>query len=456
LNSAGLAHAIAETLYLVGDRLPAETRRRALAALDQRIFAPMRVSYATGQGQTWLKVESNWNPVCLAGVTGAALAVLPDRPERARFVAAAEHYSDYYLASFTDDGYDLEGIGYWAYGFDRFAMLREELWGATEGKLDLFDHPKTHRAALFGREFQMLPGNYADFGDARFLTKRSESLIAYIESTFGLPATTKARVSLGGSVESEALARFPYPSQLKNTGIIGQEPSALRTYYEEAGVLVARPAPGGELAITVKAGGNGPHSHNDIGSYAIGLGATQPVGDPGGPLFYNSTTFTAHRFDSKLLNSWGHPVPVIGGKLQLNATKVHPAILDKQFTASKDTISMDLTKAYDSPGLRRVVRTVVYSRGAGGSIQIEDKFDLAGPTSIEESLPTHETCKQIDANTLEFTLDGKRLRATIQAPSDLEVRQEAVNEYGNPFTHVGVRLQLQESGTVIIRFTPVH
>jgi hypothetical protein len=48
LNSADLAHTIAETLYLLGPQLPEATRRHVMNALEQRIFAPMRESFATG------------------------------------------------------------------------------------------------------------------------------------------------------------------------------------------------------------------------------------------------------------------------------------------------------------------------------------------------------------------------------------------------------------------------
>jgi hypothetical protein len=166
-------------------------------------------------------------------------------------------------------------------------------------------------------------------------------------------------------------------------------------------VLVARPAAGGRLAVTIKAGGNGSHSHNDIGSFAIGLGATQPLGDPGGPYFYTSRTFTADRYQSRLLNSYGHPVPVVAGRLQLDATKVHAPVLKTQFTDATDTMTIDLTNAYDSPGLRRLERTMRFSRAGDGAVEIEDRFELNGAAEVEESLPTHGAWKQLDAQTLE-------------------------------------------------------
>jgi hypothetical protein len=76
---------------------------------------------------------------------------------------------------------------------------------------------------------------------------------------------------------------FPIPSARHDKAVGGGELVGLRTYYADYGVLVSRPAPGGNMGVTIKAGGNRSHSHNDIGSFSIGLRDTQILGDPGGP-----------------------------------------------------------------------------------------------------------------------------------------------------------------------------
>jgi len=458
LNSADLAHTIAETLYLLGDKLPESTRTHAMAALDQRIFAPMRATYVADKGQTWLHNTANWNAVCLKGVTGAALAVLPSREDRALFVAGAEHYIGYYRQGFNNDGYGAEGLGYWNYGFSHYAELREILWQATGSKLDLFSDPKMQKVALFGAQFAMFPGNSADFGDSHYMVQPDANLMAYINRIFGLgltaaqPSTAHAPGSLTLAVEDA----FPNPaSELHgDSAQSGASLIGLRTWYPDEGVLVSRPAPGGRLAATIKAGGNTGHSHNDVGSFVIGLGATQPVGDPGGPSYYTAETFSSKRLTSRLINSYGHPVPVIGGQQQLDATEVHATVLKTDFTPEQDTITIDMTPAYRVPTLRRFERTMRYSRKGAGSVEIEDSFDLSAPTDIEESLPTHGTWQQLDPHTLLFTAGSERLRVAIDAPSALTVSQEKIDDYANPFTRVAVRLHLEGSGKVTVRFTP--
>jgi hypothetical protein len=185
------------------------------------------------------------------------------------------------------------------------------------------------------------------------------------------------------------------------------------------------------------------------------MGTVQPVGEPGGPKFYTGATFGAHRLDSKLLNSFGHPVPEIGGALQLDATKVKVSVTAHDFSDAEDRFTIDMTNAYDVPALKRVTRTLVHSRADAGSVEIADDFDLAQPTEIIESLPTHGTWKQIDAHTLVFSLGGEDVRAVVDAPVPVTFTETKVDEYANPFTRVEIHAPLAASGKITIRFTPV-
>lgn len=460
LNAANLGHVVAETLYLLGDQIPSPVRQRAMAALNRHMFLPVLHSLSGVAPDFWLRVDDNWNAVCLGGVTGAALAVLPDRDERAVFVAAAEHFSSYYLNSTLKSGYDVEGIGYWSYGFRYYLELREELWAATRGSIDLFDNPRARRMALFGFQFAMLPGVYADFGDARFMAKPDAALLASIDRDFNLHAFNDDYAIL--HAESHGHLFFAVRAGFLNHSIRESQDESLdkliglHTYYRDAGVLVERPMDPNGLAITIKAGGNGAHSHNDIGSYSIGLMGTQPVGDPGGPFYYTADTFTSKRFNSKLLNSYGHPVPEIDGTLQVDATKVHPKILSVHFSPSEDHIVMDISSAYRDLKLKRLLRTMYYRRGGAGEVEIDDKFEIKRPSDIVESFPTHGTMQQIDSRTFELDLEKAHVLVTIDAPTELTLTEKHIDEYGVSFIRIGIGAHLAHSGTIRMIFKPIE
>jgi hypothetical protein len=465
LNAADMADTLAETLYLLGDKVPAATRTHVLAEMERHIFAPLRTSFAQGKdvdnhsdGHWWLHADMNWNAVCLKGSTGAALAVLPDKNDRALFAAAAEHYIDHYDRSFAADGYDTEGLGYWNYGFSHFIELRQNLLRATSGKADLLQARNMKKVALFGIEWPMMPGNSAAYGDAGTMPQADKHLIAVIAHIFQIPGLSTSMALDNVSMQHVGLTTltadlFPVPGDQLPTPAELAHPS-LATLYGDTGLLVSRPAPGQDFAVTFKGGGNTDHSHNDIGSWVIAMGNTQPLGEPGGPHFYNQATFGPHRLDFKLMNSFGHPVPEIGGHLQLDATKVKVPIVGHSLGKQSDSLAIDMTPAYNAPELKKLVRTLTHSRAGKGSVTIADAFDLNKPTEIVEALPTHGTWQKIDAKTLLFTYEGRQVRAVVDAPVPVTFTESKVDEYNNPFTRVEVHVPLAGPGQISIVLTP--
>ena len=189
------------------------------------------------------------------------------------------------------------------------------------------------------------------------------------------------------------------------------EDLSLRSYFDKVGVLVCRPGAtsSNRMSAAIKAGGNGSHSHNDIGSFVISLDGLQPVGDPGGPHAYDNKTFGPERYERLILNSFGHPVPVVDGQLQVDATKVKPKVLETLFQPDWDRISIDMTPAYKVPALRKLTRTMTYSRKEAGKLGIKDEVTFSKPSAFELALTTRWEVVQTDPRTLEFSLDGKKL-----------------------------------------------
>lgn len=463
LNAADMADTLAEALYLLGDRISVATRKHVTEEIERHVFGPMRESFVHGSnaddhnGNWWLYADMNWNAVCLKGVTGAAVATLPRVEDRALFVAAAEHYIQHYEDGFNPDGYDSEGLSYWNYGFSHFVELRENLLRVTSGKIDLLSSARMQKAALFGIEFQMMKDNAAAFGDAGVVPRPDGHLMHTIDRVFRISRESQASSDQKSGLQhlgltSIALDLFPVSGdELPTPPELSQHD--LQTYYADSGVLVSRPAPGQELAVTMKAGGNTTHSHNDVGSFVIGLDGVQPVGDPGGPRYYTGASFGPHRLESKLLNSFGHPVPEIGGHLQLDATRVKVNVLAHSFSTLEDRIVIDLTSAYAIPELKSLTRTVVHNRDGRGAVEITDEFNVTKPTDVIESLPTHGTWKMVDDHTLLFTLEDQRLRVTIEAPEPVTFTDAAVDEYGNSFTRVAAHTLIDKSCKIAMRFT---
>ena len=459
LAASAFAHELAQALYLLGDKLSPGTRARVMAALEQRIFAPLRASFRTGKGNFWLRVEMNWNPVCLDGSVGAALAVLPGREDRALFAAAGEHYGQYYLAGFTADGYCGEGLGYWNYGMSHFLLLREHLWQATGGKVDLFQDAKIRKAALYAIHIEMVNGVYPAIADCRWGTTPSSEILSYLSRALGLGL--KDSEAAWDPFTQRDLAFGPmeiFPNSLRaaKTPSDAGESAALRYFFDQAGVLVCRTRPGAArpMGAVLKGGHNDePHNHNDVGSFTLMVGHEAMVADPGGPWAYNSRTFGPERYTGfKLFSSLGHDVPVVAGRAQIPGRAARARILATHFTEARDEIVMDLAAAYDAPELKKLVRTFVFDRQAS-ALTVTDDFEFSRPARFETALTTRADWRQQAPDQIAFTAGGERIVAEIQAPGAIDLVSETITEDCTPFARLGLKLKTPlAAGQVVVRF----
>ena len=453
LGAASFGADLAEALYLLGDRLDPAVRQELQAALAERIFNPIRHSLATGEGTYWLgsrtaRVQNNWNAVCLAGVVGAACAVLPDRADRALFVAAGEHYSTYFVNGLEADGYCEEGPGYWAFGFGHYAMLRSTLLATTGGRLELFDTVKKRQIAAYGFRIQLASHRVPPFEDCRFGVLADPDVTAYCNQVFGfgVPGGVAHPILAPDHLAALFLPVTPCPPALSLAHSAAAPAASFPgdfSWFKPAGVLVCRPSPGTNhlFSAAIKAGGNGSHSHNDIGSFVIGVGDQILAGDPGGPFAYNNKVFGPERFTYKILNSFGHPVPVVAGQLQSDATRLHPRVTRTHFGAGGEDISIDLKSAYPVPELKSLVRTLHFSRSGPGAVVIEDQVKFSQPMAFSEGLPTLGSVKRLDARTLELSLGGQSVAVTVETPDGFALTSERVEELGAPaFTRLGFDL----------------
>lgn len=463
LMAADTAHELGQALYVLGSKLDDATQAAVRQAIQQRVLDPVRRSYVKGgKDHWWLQADHNWNAVCLKGLTGAALAVLASKEDRAVFMAGAEHYIQRYLSGFPADGYALEGPGYWNYGFSHFVELRELLMQATQGQLDLFAPDKVREIALYGYRYEMAPGQVALFGDAGRSTRMDDFTRAYANQALqlGQPQTLGAQpIGASASANSSPLVQaslklFAKPALALSAAASSSEPMGLHTLFGSVGVLVSRPGSGETLGFAIKAGGNGNHSHNDVGSYAIALGAEQPVGDAGATV-YSSKTFSKERFTIRGINSWGHPVPVVGGQLQQESTKVKAPILAHHLDAQGGMVRIDMKPAYALATLQKLERTAQHTRAPEAKISIEDAFRFQSPQTFETAIISTGQVELLPGNTIDFWQKREHLLATVTASQPFTLSSETVTEEGLTFTRVAVRLvQAASEGFVRIEFRP--
>jgi hypothetical protein len=430
LASSALGWHLATAAWLLSDELSAKTKEMIAANLKRRITDPYR-AMALGQrpANWWVNGSNNWNAVCHAGVVGTALASLDDRADRALFVAAAEQGLRHFLGGFTSDGYCEEGLGYWNYGFGEFVLLAETLAQATAGRLDLLADPAAKGPATFAARLMILNGVYPAFADCPVNPQPSRTLMGYLNRRFDLGLAdwpeAPARDWLSDLPSAmigwlpNSLAKLP-PSTAKPGG------GELRSWFDQAEVLVVRPAAGSacKLAAALKGGLNtGSHNHLDVGSYVVVVDDAAPLVDPGGEV-YTARTFSSHRWESTLLNSFGHAVPRVAGVLQKPGADARAKVLATEFTPETDTYRLDITSCYPVKELIKVERAWTYSRVGEGALTVADHVEFTSPQSFGTALITIGQYKQLDDHTL-LVRDGGQTAQVVFASDAGEVKLTA-------------------------------
>jgi hypothetical protein len=434
LGSSALAWELATVNRILGERLSPATRELIRTNLDRRIFTPFGdMIREKRRGNWWLKGQNNWNAVCLAGVTGTALATLESRQERAWFIAAAEDSVQNFLSGFTPDGYCSEGVGYWNYGFGHYVMLSETIRRNTGGKLDMLAGPRAAKPALFGARTEILAGIYPPIADCSPGSQPSAQLMAYLTNRFDFDFT-------GGTTTGTRASRYAFEALFYADVPPGLPPIPARkeldeldwrTWFPQGGVLICRPGPGNSspFAACLKGGHNDEHhNHNDVGTFMVVSGKTMLLCDPGSEV-YTKRTFSSKRYDSKVLSSFGHPVPVIAGKLQREGAAARAEVLATRFTPEQDTLRLDIKSAYPAPELTRLEREFVFQRGAAPSLTVTDVIGFTKPSTYETALITWGSWKRVSDREFIIRDGADAVRVQIDAGKGaIDVTSETLDE----------------------------
>lgn len=465
LGSSRVGWDLATIKYLLGDKLSPATRQLIHDNVEKRILKPYR-DMVTGERDEngWLRVTQNWNAVCHAGVVGAALAESDSAEDRAWFIAAAQHYLPNFLSGFGKDGYCSEGMGYWNYGFGHYLMLSETVRQSTGGKIDWMAEPGARLPSLFGRRAEIMFGVYPSIADCHPGSRPDPQIDTYICQRFGLSPCTPGRdifTRPSGPLFTTALFSF-LPEQMPkiSSGKLPEE-SPLRTWFSDGGVLICRQKPNIKVpfAVTLKGGNNNEHhNHNDLGSYIVMVNKSTVLIDPGSEV-YTARTFSSKRYESDVLNSFGHDVPVVAGKLQSTGAKFRAEVLRKEFTDEKDTLSLNLAKGYAVPTLKRLERAFTYQRGDKPSLTVLDEVEFTQPETFETALVTWGQWKKVSDKELLFTESTGAVRVKIETggvPFDITSKQlEANVTTATKATRLGLVLkQPVTKGTVRLTITP--
>jgi len=432
LRTAELARKLATIDYVLGDKLTDSTRRLIRQEVNKRALEPFLAMLRTGEKRAfWLERTSNWNAVCLSGVAGAALTLLESPEERALVLAGVEHYIQNYLKGFIDDGFCVEGISYWNFGFRNYIVLAQTIKEATGGRIDMLEGAKIRKVAQMPFRVEMLPGVYPYFSDCRFGYRPEERTLAFVSRRYGLGYQTYEQAF------SEPYCGYDMDilSSLCNSQRVeADEPPPIemrRTWFDKHGVVICRPGPekACRIAVAVKGGHNDEekHNHNDVGTFVVAAGKESLIIDPGLEL-YTARSTSPNRYDSKILSSYGHCVPVVAGQFQSQGRKAQARVVKTEFTPNKDTLVLEISSAYPVTQLEKLQRTYTYRRDGAGSLTVVDEVGFSEPQSFGTALITLSQWEQLDSDSLLMRGEAERLQVDIEASGEFEIEANEIHE----------------------------
>jgi hypothetical protein len=383
----------------LADKLSPEIRKKLAAECLRRVVAPYEKSLAGGSGLCWWRTSPhNWNAVCHAGVLGCALALEPSREKRTKLLLSAEKDLRTYLISFEPDGYCSEGLGYWNYGFGHYAALAEMVHRQTGGALDWFRLPGVQLAALYPRKITLQPGAFPTFADGVPGTKPdlfTQLLVANrLKNPNTGPAGATGPFTWGpGLAYLVALQAF---TPLDWQG--GEDPLPERDEFTAGGLLISRAYDPDKKrviwAAAMKAGHNDEaHNHNDLGTFVLATRQGMPVNDVGQEV-YTARTFGPKRYESRVLGSYGHSVPLIDGKEQSAGLECNARVVSRNFTDDVDEYALDLSRAYPDTKLSSLTRTFRFHRRPEPKLEVMDEFRLRSAGTLGEGIMTLDSVEE--------------------------------------------------------------
>ena len=394
LFAAETGAAFGEISLMLGNRLSPLIRGMMKREVQTRIIDP----FCSGKKFWWQTTTNNWAAVCAGGIATAVWCFRPDifMQLRPRFRDSMDNF----LSGYGDDGFCLEGIDYWIYGFGYFLCYAELERFATNGKYDYFQLPKVRRIATYAQKVIINdPDVTVSFSDGSTRESITAGRLHFLRNEFGddieplspyLPRFVRGCANY--SLASREIAWFD-PS-------MKAAPVRENTSYRAENAqwwIVKDPS----FGFAAKAGNNDePHNHNDIGSFIVAKDGKQVFGDLGSGLYTRQYFRNETRYRIINCSSLGHSVPYFGETVQKYGREYRA----ENVAYGDNTFSFDLASAYGDERLASFSRTFTV---LPEKVTVGDRFDWRGEAPAVERFMLWDEPKLCDGG---FTVRGVTCR----------------------------------------------
>ncbi|MCL4509203.1 MAG: heparinase II/III-family protein [Chloroflexi bacterium] len=440
LFAAETAALLGWTLYLLSDEIGSELPvvvDRVLREEQVRILQP----YRTLDSWRWLgkngRRPNNWNPWIHSNILAVNLLLESDAEVRRATVLRIIEGLDFFLNGYHDDGGCDEGPSYWGRAGGSLYDCLELLRSATAGRLNAFTLPLVQQIGRYPYRVHISGDWYVNFADAPARVyldggilyrygKAIDDPLLEAHGAFTWQQSLVTRQGPGRESIGRMLNNIFFPAPVTPPA---QPPLVGEAWQDGVQVLTVREHPGSSqgLYVAAKGGHNGEsHNHNDVGNFVVAVDG-EPVLIDVGVETYTRFTFGPERYTIWTMRSLYHNLPHVDGIEQSPGEEFCARDVTAQIGVDGGNITLDLARAYPpSAGIEQWHRSVGLKRSGGGSVELEDSFELSrqpkdltlhlmarGP--VEErtlgvlrcSSPTRPLDVQFDPE--EFTVSSERI-----------------------------------------------
>lgn len=370
LFAAETAHALAETLLLLGHRLDPWMDYRIRTEIERRVFHPL---FHDPVHFWWESSPSNWAAVCAGAVGMAALLLEADRDRLAGMLDRVLRALDVFLEGYGEDGASPEGIAYWAYGFGYYVYFAEMLHASTAGRIDLLAAPgeKIRRIAEFPLGVGLGGDAFVNFSDAPAHCALPTGLVSRLAARLGQRVPEMTAVP---SLHADHCYRWAHATR----NLAWTDPALLHrptpegaTWFpDRAWVVDRRRLAGTMVAFAARGGDNGEHhNHNDLGHFILHLGGEHLLVDLG-QAPYTRDYFGPGRYGALHAAAAGHSVPILDGRPQAAGAAAAAKVV-RYDPGPPLVFALDLTAAYPESALVAFVRTFAWTIDADAAARLE-------------------------------------------------------------------------------------
>ncbi len=382
LFAAETGFALAEIYTMLKDRFEPLVATRIENEIDRRIIEP----YATKLNKLWWeKGENNWAAVCAGSVGCTVMLMCPERfPElRDRLSKTMECY----LRGFADDGFCVEGCGYWHYGFGFFTVYADMVKNFTGGEIDYFVRPKVRAIATYIQKMFLSGRTSVSFADSGTSLSYHLGLVHYLKSVYPDDVAVYDR-SL--SYNYDGCARFClhlrsvlwYREEYDTAAL----PNDSCAFFAEGAQWYIKKTPA--YGFAAKGGHNKePHNHNDVGSFIFAKNGVQILADPGTGK-YCKDYFRDKRYTFFHTRTLGHSLPTFGGAEQ----KEGGEFAARNTLVDGGDFVLDIAPAYGIAELSSLERRFSFTETG---VTVTDRFDYSGDGAIVERVVSMREPKEI-------------------------------------------------------------